>query len=262
MDFLHPTWSGLCLGNIINSAYVVLTFLQLRSPAEPLLVKGSGGTMTFNNAHGYCFPYGKLPYVVPSELQDEEEQVVKLGRVGDGLGTIVNGAVSSASWYSGCWDALRALGTSLAPSTSDKPAHNRPSHYSSRSMLAGEVDYMRKKLGTTLPADVWPWYMVVAGRSELSNSFQTYIGNFNKAFRTGLSYATAVGSRFASVVFRSKMLGRSPVLGNSAVCESLDPADLVEAAKLGRMYQANKCTPAIRDHLHSLAAQKGLCGML
>ena len=110
MDFLHPTWSGLCLGNIINTAYVVLTFLQLRSPAEPIVVKGSAGTMTFNNAHGYCFPYGKLPYVVPSELQDEEEQAVKLGRVGDGLGTIVNGAVSSASWYSGCWDALRALG--------------------------------------------------------------------------------------------------------------------------------------------------------
>ena len=49
---------------------------------------------------------------------------------------------------------------------------------------------------------------VVAGRSELSNSFQTYMDNFNKAFRTGLSYATAAGSRLASVVFRSKMLGR------------------------------------------------------
>ena len=51
-------------------------------------------------------------------------------------------------------------GRSLAPGTTDKPAHNRPSHYSSQSMLAGEVDYMRKKLGTTLPSDVWAWYMV------------------------------------------------------------------------------------------------------
>ena len=52
------------------------------------------------------------------------------------------------------------------------------------------------------------------------------------------------------------------MLGNSAVCESLDPTDIVEAAKLGHMYHDNKCTPAIRDHLHSLAAQKGLFGML
>jgi hypothetical protein len=50
--------------------------------------------------------------------------------------------------------------------------------------------------------------MLVAGRSELSNSFQTYIDNFHQAFRTGLSYVTAVGSQFTSVVFRSKMLGR------------------------------------------------------
>jgi hypothetical protein len=28
------------------------------------------------------------------------------------------------------------------------------------------------------------------------------------------------------------------------------------------MYSANKCTPAVRDHLHNLAAQEGLFGML
>jgi hypothetical protein len=70
------------------------------------------------------------------------------------------------------------------------------------------VDWLRKMLGGLLPCDIWEWYMLVAGRSELSNSFQTYIDNFHQAFRTGLSYVTAVGSQFTSVVFRSKMLGR------------------------------------------------------
>jgi hypothetical protein len=49
---------------------------------------------------------------------------------------------------------------------------------------------------------------VVAGRSELSNSYGTYINNFTKAFRTDLGYVTAVGAQFQSVVFRRKMLGR------------------------------------------------------
>jgi hypothetical protein len=49
---------------------------------------------------------------------------------------------------------------------------------------------------------------VVAGRSELSNSYGTYISNCTKAFRTGMGYVTAVGAQFESVVFRRKMLGR------------------------------------------------------
>jgi hypothetical protein len=54
-------------------------------------------------------------------------------------------------------------------------------------------------------------------------------------------------------------------LGNKAVCNGLEASNsaaIAEAAKLGRMYSANKCTPAVRDHLHSLAAQEGLFGML
>jgi hypothetical protein len=109
MDFLHPSFSGLCFGNIINTSFMVLAFLQLKCPSEPLLVKGTT-QHTYNNAMGYCFPYGKLAHVIPPELKDEEEEPVKLGKVGDGLGDVVNAAVSSATWYTRCWDALKARG--------------------------------------------------------------------------------------------------------------------------------------------------------
>ena len=35
--------------------------------------------------------------------------------------------------------------------------HNKASMYSSRSMLAGEVVWLRKLIGSMLPADIWEW---------------------------------------------------------------------------------------------------------
>jgi hypothetical protein len=51
-------------------------------------------------------------------------------------------------------------------------------------------------------------YMQVAGRSEASNSWQTYVDNYFAAFRTVLNYTTSVGTNFTSVVFKARMLGR------------------------------------------------------
>jgi hypothetical protein len=90
----------------------VLTAFQLQCPSEPLPVKKTTQT-PYNNASGYCFPYGQLAHVVPQEMADEQQPVVQLGKVGDGLGHVVNGVVSSASWYTTCWDNLKAQGESL-----------------------------------------------------------------------------------------------------------------------------------------------------
>jgi hypothetical protein len=40
------------------------------------------------------------------------------------------------------------------------------------------VSLLKRQLADTiLPADIWQWYLVKAGRSAISNSYQTYVTN-------------------------------------------------------------------------------------
>jgi hypothetical protein len=82
-----------------------------------------------------------------------------------------------------------------------------PSFYSIRTTLAGEVALMRRQLAPRLlPDDFWDWYLLKAGRSAISNRFQTYVSNYVKAFGDRLAYMRDVGLAWLPVVFKHSML--------------------------------------------------------
>lgn len=67
-------------------------------------------------------------------------------------------------------------GTAPPPDDAFMRKYNSPSEYSKRYTLSGEAKLMLQLLGTgILPDDFWAWYLKKAGRSELTNSFATYV---------------------------------------------------------------------------------------
>jgi hypothetical protein len=43
------------------------------------------------------------------------------------------------------------------PNAADPKVHNKASFYSARSMLAGEVVWLKDKITNLLPSDIWAW---------------------------------------------------------------------------------------------------------
>jgi hypothetical protein len=94
-----------------------------------------------------------------------------------------------------------------SPAQPPKQQHNNPSYYSHRATLAGEVVLLQRQLHTSiLPADLWDWYMVRAGRSQASNSWETYVKNYSKAFGSRLPYLRGAGRSLLAVVFKPSLL--------------------------------------------------------
>jgi hypothetical protein len=107
--------SGICLGNIINYAFQVLTFLQPTSPAKPILQhhpdraiyqpsSTAAARQTLNNARGYMFPYNELKHL--PALGDPVAPPVSASD----MGGIVNKAISSAAFLGNCWTGVQAAG--------------------------------------------------------------------------------------------------------------------------------------------------------
>jgi hypothetical protein len=93
------------------------------------------------------------------------------------------------------------------PDAAAASKYNAPSEYSKRYTLAGEVKLMLRRQGTAyLPNDIWEWYMQRTGRSELSNSVDTYIKAFMAAYGDRLQYDRSVGLAMSVVKFRESML--------------------------------------------------------
>lgn len=64
VDILPASCSGLCLGAIINLAFVVLTYLNTKPPDMPATKQRKGKVeQTLNNPCGYVFLYGGLQFV-------------------------------------------------------------------------------------------------------------------------------------------------------------------------------------------------------
>jgi hypothetical protein len=78
--------------------------------------------------------------------------------------------------------------------------------YSMRCTLAGEVWLMLQQLAAILPPDVWAWYMLRAGRSELSNSHATYTKGYAGAYGSRLEYIRESNGSWFVVDFRQSML--------------------------------------------------------
>lgn len=107
--------SGICLGNIINFAFQVLTFLQPTSPTNPILQHNpdkaiyqpsstAAPRQTLNNARGYMFPYGELKHL--PALGDPVAPPV----AASDMGGIVNNAIGSAAFLGSCWTGVQAAG--------------------------------------------------------------------------------------------------------------------------------------------------------
>ena len=85
--------------------------------------------------------------------------------------------------------------------------YNDPSQYSKRYTLAAEAFLMLQQLGSnTLPADFWNWYMMRAGRSEASNSYQSYIKAYTSAYGNRLPYIQQSNMTAQAVTFGRNML--------------------------------------------------------
>ena len=75
-----------------------------------------------------------------------------------------------------CGLRVHAAGSLAPPDAAAASKYNDPSEYSKRYTLAGEAKLMLKLQGSAyLPDDFWEWYLLRAGRSELSNSVATYV---------------------------------------------------------------------------------------
>jgi hypothetical protein len=110
-DLLPPSMSGICFGAIYTLCFMVLQFLQVSSPAAPIVQQRKGDVeprMSFNNPQGYVFgPYGGLAHVAAEE--DQEEPSCPKGS-GDGLAETINQAISSAGFIQCIWDKIRGRG--------------------------------------------------------------------------------------------------------------------------------------------------------
>jgi hypothetical protein len=109
-DLLPSSMSGLCFGTVYTLCFMVLQFLQVSSPASPIVQQPKGSSepkQTFNNAQGYIFgPYGGLAHV-----PEEGDQGSKRG-TGGGLAKTINQAISSASFLQSVWSRIRGRGGS------------------------------------------------------------------------------------------------------------------------------------------------------
>ena len=108
-----------------------------------------------------------------------------------------------------CCCCLRflAAGSLAPPDTAAASKYNDPSEYSKRYTLAGEAKLMLKLQGSAyLPDDFWEWYLLRAGRSELSNSVATYVRAFMAAYGDRLQYDRSVGRSMSVVKFRESMM--------------------------------------------------------
>jgi hypothetical protein len=105
--------------------------------------------------------------------------------------------------------AAACTGTAPPPHDAFTSKYNKPSEYSKRYSLAGEAKLMLDLLGTDiLPADFWVFYLQRAGRSELTNSFATYVAGYMAAFGNRLPYIRdGAGRAMATVTFARIMLG-------------------------------------------------------
>ena len=110
MPMLPGCHAGICLGSIINFAFIVLQFLQPSSPAKPItkVVKGQQEPQqTLNNVRGFVFgAYGQLKHLAAmgdpaaSQITDHE------------MARVVNTAISSASFLNKCWLDVKSAGGS------------------------------------------------------------------------------------------------------------------------------------------------------
>jgi len=254
MDVLPAPLSGLDFSAVYMLCFVVLQYLQPCSPANPIVQPSEAEPkQTFNNALGFVYGgYGGLAHV--------PEDSASATAHGDSLASLVNQAVSSTTGVlQKAWDLIR--GTTEA--STNNQLHNKPSIYSARSTMAGELFQAMQQLGGKLPSDLFPWYLLVAGRSAAAKSWETYKANFTSAFGSALLILSDLGSRFTQVVYRKQMLGRSPVNGNLAACAQLDAsgqARLSKAVQLGKLYQANCCTPDIWSYIIDLVRAEGSLG--
>jgi hypothetical protein len=107
--------SGICLGAIINLAFVVLSILQPTSPAKAIIqqkphkaIYNPSSTteprLTINNVQGFFYPYGELKHL--PALDDPVAPAV----AASAMAAIVNAAISSAPFLDDCWTGLRAAG--------------------------------------------------------------------------------------------------------------------------------------------------------
>jgi hypothetical protein len=105
--------------------------------------------------------------------------------------------------------ASACAGTATAPDAAFMSKYHNPSEYSKRYTLSGEAKLMLELLGTDiLPADFWVWYLQRVGRSELTNSFATYVAAYIAAYGNRLPYLRdGAGRAMATVTFVRSMLG-------------------------------------------------------
>jgi hypothetical protein len=106
-----------------------------------------------------------------------------------------------------CKPSASPVVAAVSPAQRPRQQHNKSSYYSHRATLAGEVTLLQRQIHTSLlPADLWDWYMVRAGRSQASNSWKTYVANYSKAFCSRLSYLREAGRSLLAVVFKPSLL--------------------------------------------------------
>jgi hypothetical protein len=119
MPFWPRCMSGICLGAIVNLAFMVLSILQPTSPDRPIIqqkpnkaIYNPSSTteprLTINNVQGFFYPYGELKHL--PALDDP----VAPGVAASAMAAIVNAAISSAAFLDDCWTGLRAAGVGMA----------------------------------------------------------------------------------------------------------------------------------------------------
>jgi hypothetical protein len=118
--------SGVCLGAIINLAFLVLSILQPTSPAKAIIQQKphkaiynpssiTEPRLTINNVQGFLFPYGELKHL--PALDDPVVPPVPASA----MAGIVNAAISSAPFLGDCWTGLRTAGAGVASTKQYQP---------------------------------------------------------------------------------------------------------------------------------------------
>lgn len=105
VDILPATCTGLCLAACLVMAFTVLQWLQPTPPDRPIIIEGSGGQRSLNNACGWVLPYAKLRNLTPAQVEQ-----LSSSSSGDGLADHVSRAEASASFLAAAWDKIRAQG--------------------------------------------------------------------------------------------------------------------------------------------------------
>lgn len=130
------------------------------------------------------------------------------------------------------WAAPTSALTRLPADPTNPPpplpkGHNKPSLYSARSTWAGEFKQALLQLGeAVLPSDTWPFYILMAGRSEAATSWKTYYENYTTAFGSAMLYVQDLGSSFLKVAYKRTLQGRSVQLDTGCILEALSSGSL------------------------------------